>query len=245
MKKLFFILLLCFGIGASVRNADAQAVQIQKQMNVTATTTGNGFATPTTFYHQISWTVQGTVATCSFTADSSPDNSSWTTGGVIAATTCTSGGVTSLANAVTNFTRLVLGTFTCTGTCSINISYTGYGSIQTPGPTAPFSTLTDAATVTWATASASVANASLLFTAHSGSRTLNVTGLVNGGTYVLKIIQDATGGEGLTLGTGCTWKVSGGGTGAITPSTGANAIDVIAFMYDGTNCYANFNKNFN
>jgi hypothetical protein len=104
---------------------------------------------------------------------------------------------------------------------------------------------TDAATVTWAIGSAQVANANLTFTVHSGSRTLNITNPVNGGSYVLQIKQDATGGEGLTLGTGCTWKVSNGGAGAITPSTGANAIDVLAFTYDGSVCYANFNKNFN
>jgi hypothetical protein len=110
-----------------------------------------------------------------------------------------------------------------------------------------FNTQTDAATVTWAIGGASFANTTLTFTVHSGSRTLNLSGLVDGGSYVLTLIQDSTGGEGLTLGTGCTWKVSGGGGGAITPSTGANAMDVLAFTYNGTtgNCIANFNKNFN
>ena len=110
----------------------------------------------------------------------------------------------------------------------------------------PFSTLTDgAATVSWGVSSQPSANATLTFTTHGGSRTLNVTGLVNGGAYILQLIQDGTGGEGLTLGTGCTWKVSGGGAGVITPSTGANVRDILSFAYDGTNCYANFNKNFN
>ena len=108
-----------------------------------------------------------------------------------------------------------------------------------------YATLTDGATVTWAIASAPTAQASLTFTVHSGSRTLNITNPFSGGFYTLKVIQDSTGGEGLTLGTGCTWKVSGGGGGAVTPSTGASAIDILSFTYDGTNCYANFNKNFN
>jgi hypothetical protein len=108
-----------------------------------------------------------------------------------------------------------------------------------------FAAQTDGATVTWAVGSSMCANASLLFTVHSGGRTLNLTGLVAGGSYVLKITQDGTGGEGLTLGSGCTWKVSGGGSGAITPSTGPSAIDVLAFTYDGTNCLANFATNFN
>lgn len=108
-----------------------------------------------------------------------------------------------------------------------------------------FTAQTDGATVTWAIGSLPCVNASLTFTVHSGSRALNITGPVNGGSYVLWIKQDGTGGEGLTLGTGCTWKVNGGGAGAITPSVAANAIDVLAFTYDGTNCYANFAKNFN
>lgn len=111
----------------------------------------------------------------------------------------------------------------------------------------PFVTLTDAATVTWAMNSNPFGNATLTFTVHSGSRTLNITNPVDGGSYVLNLIQDATGGEGLTLGTGCTWKVLGGGGGGVTPSTGANAQDVLAFTYhaSGTYCIANFAKNAN
>ncbi len=108
-----------------------------------------------------------------------------------------------------------------------------------------FSTLTDGATVTWAIGNSSAANQTLTFTTHGGSRTLNITNPVSGGNYVLKIIQDGTGVEGLTLGTGCTWKVIGGGAGAITTSTGANAVDILAFTYDGATCYATFGKNYN
>ncbi len=61
---------------------------------------------------------------------------------------------------------------------------------------------------------------------------------------MLTITQDGTGGEGLVLGSGCVWKVSGNGAGAITLSTGPGAIDVLAFTYDGTNCYLNFASNF-
>ncbi len=110
--------------------------------------------------------------------------------------------------------------------------------------TTSYSTLTDGATVTWAIGTVVIANAGLTFTTHGGARTLNLTGLVNGGLYTLWLKQDSTGGEGLTLGTGCTWKVAAGGGGAITPSTGASNIDVLYFSYDGTNCYASFLKNY-
>lgn len=105
-------------------------------------------------------------------------------------------------------------------------------------------TLTDGATVTWAINSTYEANAQLTFTTHGGSRTLNITSPLANGQYLLRLIQDGTGGENLILGTGCTWKVSGGGAGAITLSTTAGAIDILAWFYDGTSCYANLNKNF-
>ena len=105
-----------------------------------------------------------------------------------------------------------------------------------------WATLTDGATVTWAIASVPAANAKVTL---GGNRTLNITNPVTGGSYVLVVIQDGTGSRTLTLGTGCTWKIGGGGSGTITPSTSANAVDILAFTYDGTNCYGNFAKNFN
>lgn len=126
----------------------------------------------------------------------------------------------------------------------------GVGSCTQPGTgdisdwTTSTTTLTDGATITWAIGSARVATAVVTL---GGNRTLNLTGLVDTGSYVVYVIQDGTGSRGLTLGTGCTWKVGGGGAGAITPSTTAGATDVLAFIYRSSNgaCYANFNKNFN
>ena len=105
----------------------------------------------------------------------------------------------------------------------------------------------DGAPVTWAIGSVLNAQATLTFTVHSGSRTLNITKKIQliGGNYVLKLIQDATGGEGLTLGTGCTWKVVNGGAGAVTLTNAANALDVLTFVYDGTNCLTTLLANLN
>lgn len=117
----------------------------------------------------------------------------------------------------------------------------------TPAMLAPsvFAVLTDAATVTWAVAGVLNAKASLTFTAHSGSRTLNVTGLVAGGDYKLELTQDTTGGEGLTLGAGCTWKVAAAGAGAVTLTNGASSIDLLSFTYDGANCLTTFSAHLN
>lgn len=94
-------------------------------------------------------------------------------------------------------------------------------------------------TTTFAAASGATVGATVT-TTHSTSTTLSPTGLVKWGTYILTILQDATGG-GVTfnLGTGgsCSaWKITGGGSGAISLSTAANAQDELVFTFDGTNC---------
>jgi hypothetical protein len=66
---------------------------------------------------------------------------------------------------------------------------------------------------------------------------------VNGGSYVLVLKQDSTGGATATLGTGCTW-FQGGSAGftastTLTLTTTASAINILAFTYDGANCYSN------
>jgi hypothetical protein len=149
----------------------------------------------------------------------------------------------SIAGGTTSKTLTVDNTITLAGTDGSTLNIGGGGSPCIPGS---FGALTDGATVTWAIGSAVCANASLLFTAHSGSRILNLTGLVNGGSYTLIIQQDSTGGEGLTLGSGCgTWYVArpGGGWtggGTVTPSTGANAYNTLSLFSTGSACFLNF-----
>lgn len=87
--------------------------------------------------------------------------------------------------------------------------------------------LTDGATITWATAGAALSKASVTL---GGNRTLSITGAVNGSSGVLIVKQDATGGRTLTLPAG---SIREGG--ALTLSTAANAVDVLAWEYDGTN----------
>ena len=103
-------------------------------------------------------------------------------------------------------------------------------------------------TTTFAAASAFIA-AGIVTATHSTSTTFSPTGLIKWGSYTVEIKQDSTGGGvTFTLGTGGTcsaWKLGGGGSGAITLSTAANAIDILAFTYDGANCVANFRANFN
>lgn len=157
--------------------------------------------------------------------------------------------------ASTTILYVTSGTGSPMGTCSANRVYLqtdaavgewawvcigGTWSHSVPAPA--FVTLMDGVTISWDLANAPNGTAKVTL---GGNRTLNVSNLKNGATYSLYIMQDSMGSRGLALGTGCTWKISGGGSGAITPSTGANAVDVLTFAYDGTNCYGILTKNFN
>lgn len=108
-----------------------------------------------------------------------------------------------------------------------------------------FATVTDASPIAWSLTTKPILNGTVTLNHTTGTRALNVSNLVQGGYYRLLIKQDSTGGAAMTLGTGCTWKVANGGAGAITLTSAANAIDILIFTYDGTNCYAALNSNFN
>lgn len=90
-------------------------------------------------------------------------------------------------------------------------------------------TLTDGATVSWDAQSNQVASVTL-----AGNRTLaNPTNLVDGGTYMLVVKQDGTGGR--TLSFSSAYKFPAGVTPSLTST--ANAVDIFSFVSDGTNMY--------
>lgn len=87
--------------------------------------------------------------------------------------------------------------------------------------------LTDAATIAWDVDAAQVAKVTL-----GGNRTMGApTNLQAGFTYILEVIQDATGSRTLAWNSVFTWP---GGT-APDLSTDADACDLFTFVYDGTN----------
>lgn len=103
-----------------------------------------------------------------------------------------------------------------------------------------WASLTDAATVTWAvdaTKSEQKARVTL-----SGNRTLSITGATDGMSGIVRVTQDGTGGRTLALPGNS--KVISGGSGAITLSPAASAVDILAWEYDGTNFYWTVGRNF-
>ena len=97
-------------------------------------------------------------------------------------------------------------------------------------------TLTDGANISWDLESNQVAKVTL-----AGNRTLdNPTNMVDGATYILRVIQDAGGTNTLAYGTAYLWP---GGTGPVITATG-DAIDIITFVSDGTNMFGVISQDF-
>jgi hypothetical protein len=97
-------------------------------------------------------------------------------------------------------------------------------------------TLTDAASIAWDLSLGAMATVTL-----TDNRALaNPTNMVNGASYILIVKQDSNGNR--TLSFGNNYKFPDGTD--PTLSTGANAVDIIAFISDGTNLYGSFLGNF-
>jgi hypothetical protein len=128
-----------------------------------------------------------------------------------------------------------------TTNCLVTTNYLG----NTVGVASPYPTVTDGSPIAWNLGNAIVTNGIVTLINTTATRALNLTNLVNGGFYTLVIKQDATGGALMTLGSGCTWKVVNQGAGAIVLTAAASGIDILTFTYDGANCYAIVQSNFN
>jgi hypothetical protein len=121
---------------------------------------------------------------------------------------------------------------------SFSGSYYGDGSNLT-GITLPppqFGSLSFAVPITWDVNTHP--NATILLT--SSSLLANPTNTGSGGTYNLIVTQDTTGSRTLTYGSAYKWP---GGT-APTLSTATSSVDIITFIYDGTNLYGSSINNF-
>ena len=110
------------------------------------------------------------------------------------------------------------------------------GSSGTSGSfsTKPFTTLTDAATISW-TYSISY-NAKIQLTGQN--RSLNIIGATNGDYGTLLITQDSITASRINF--GANDKFANG----TYSFSGTASTDIFTFVYDGTNYYWNFNKRF-
>ncbi len=119
-----------------------------------------------------------------------------------------------------------------------DLSGLGTGVATNLAETRSFQTLTDGATITYSISSGYNAKVTL-----GGNRTLSITNAAAGDYGTLIVTQDGTGSRTLTL-PGSS-KVINGGSGSVTLTTTASAIDVLSWFYDGTNYFWTYGKNYN
>jgi hypothetical protein len=105
------------------------------------------------------------------------------------------------------------------------------GTIKTSKASFVTTTLTDGTYIGWDTANASIATVTL-----GGNRTFANASNLKVGTYILTILQDATGSRTATWNSGYKWPAGV----APTLTTTANAKDVVFFYSDGTLMYGSF-----
>lgn len=124
MKKLLTALFFLFSF-VHVSYADGLNTRVftGTGSSITIRTSGTGID-----YHKLTWNKTGTVSGCTVALDSSVDGVTWSAGGVITGQTCTSNGVSTIANTVVNYIRMTVTAFTGTG----NVSVTWNGFISNP-----------------------------------------------------------------------------------------------------------------
>jgi serine acetyltransferase len=139
-------------------------------------------------------------------------------------------------SATSQFTIAPSGAVTVTRSATITQNLTVSGNTTINGTTTDKSnalsqTLTDGATISWDTSLGRVATVTL-----GGARTLAAPTNLKVGTYILNVLQDATGSRTLTWNAVFKW------TGGVAPvlTTTANARDVFSFFSDGTNLYGSY-----
>lgn len=201
MKKL--LLLLCFLIlPVLVLGQTNYAYQqvIVGQIAIGANTGSNIIGTGAAF-HKLTWTVSGTVSTCTVAVDSSVDGVSWSAGGALANQTCTSNGNATSSSTPVNFVRINLTVLSGAG-ATVNFNLTGYINNPAGGGSLPTGLTYVAPTFTISSAGNGSA---ILALSGNTSGTATITAPATAGTLANAIIssnniQIGTAGQGTSSG---------------------------------------------
>lgn len=111
------------------------------------------------------------------------------------------------------------------------------GTIELVKPKAFYTVSFVAGTSTWDVTNGLTAKITM-----TGNTTISITNVEEGDYGLLKVIQDATGSRLLTL--PANSLVIDGGGGAITLTATANAVDILTWVYDGTDFIFNYGLNY-
>lgn len=151
------------------------------------------------------------------------------------------GGTTKASTNTQNiFTQgdLSVGKSTSTATLDVGGKIKADSTISAPNFASVYQSLSSGATVTWNMQSGATAAVTL-----GTNATLSISNVSQGMYGLIRITQDATGGRTITLPSGS--RVINGGSGAVTLTQTANAVDILTFFYDGTNYWWTIGNNYN
>lgn len=131
MRKLILVCLLLFAAAPIYAQQATQVIGCSSAacspggaatgQTVTLLTSGVG-------YHQLTWTVTGTVSACTVTVDGSANGTSWSTGGAITSQTCTSNGTANTFSGSANVVNYVRTAVSITGSGTVYFRYNGYAT---------------------------------------------------------------------------------------------------------------------
>lgn len=125
--------------------------------------------------HHITWATSGTASSCTFTLDTSADGVTWTSGGLLASTTCTSSGATTVSNITANYVRLNVTALTSSNATAV-VAFTYTGDVNSAVSGVPRGIILSTASITPAATSAAIQTVAQAFT---------LTGLLAGDQVIL------------------------------------------------------------
>lgn len=229
MKKLIVAVLFLLLIGvshaqqayqANTPNIVATGQYCSNAVRCNITNTGAAF-------HQLTWTVSGTLSACSVQVDSSADAITWNSGGVIASQTCTSNGVITSTSHIVNFVRVNVTALTPVSTASLAVNLIGYVNLPSGGGTVTNISTTAPITGGPITSAGTLACADCIVDNPAGTQTIQ--GPATNSTLTL---LGAVGTSSLTLDIHNSFAA---GINAYTHSdTGFRAASIIAYRSRGT-----------
>src|ERR1700741_4532042 len=130
MKRFLLLLLLLLPWRLS-----AQGYNSYQTTTFTSVTTATPiYQNSTIGYHELFWTVSGTVSTCTVAIDSSPDNSTWPSAGILAGQTCTTNGHSAVTAGTANYIRVNMTAISGAG-ATVAIVYEGWAQNPAGGGT--------------------------------------------------------------------------------------------------------------
>lgn len=211
MRKLL-VLLSLLALSLVARTASAQ--QFVQSQTYTGTTVPGGqgsmFENSNVNDHLLTWTVTGTVSSCTVKIETASDNATWSTMSGTASQTCTSSGSYTFHGTSAAYVRFNISAFSATGTLQMN--YYGYTYVTSYQSTDGYLFIPESACSGAVTGTAGSGNATDILAGSGGARVFRLSSTNAGAstdtfTCIFTVPSRLTSGKGVTI-TDLTFLVS-------------------------------------